>query len=233
MADINKYSLEEYVNYLFSTEDTSIVGNDYVYIYNMVAYSGFKIKNFVDAGRKFLWNVCKSVTKSCYVHTALSFDDKGKNLYEVNTKGFNAHPFDKSDNVGTTDYIDVYKINVSPRQKTIVKNLLEKKVGKKDYDYLQLVRLLLPFMAGKKNDRTIVYNEDKFTCSGFIAAVLYAAVPVFRKCVESLGKHVTYITPADYSKIDCCKFHKQINIVKSGNKNKIGSAFFFKKNIFY
>jgi hypothetical protein len=153
---------------------------------------------------------------SYYSHAGLSFDGRMTALYHVRSEGLivsKRKDFEKEEIA-----IDLYRYEVTLREKTRLQNLVRKmiKVDTK-YDFMMIGQLLGKIifrMKDKEGDRSVtpekIIESKKYICSGWVAGVMAATIKSFRSFLVKSRKKWPSFMPQDFVTVKNLVFEKRI-----------------------
>jgi hypothetical protein len=153
---------------------------------------------------------------SHYSHTGLTFDNKMTSLYHVRSKGLmvtKRKEFEK-EKIG----IDLYEYEVSLKEKRRMQNLVRHMINvKTKYDFLMIGKLLGKIIFKRKDkegDKKVsaeeIIEKKKYICSGWVAGVIAATVPKFRRYLFINKKKWVSFMPEDFVKVKDLELKKRL-----------------------
>jgi hypothetical protein len=153
---------------------------------------------------------------SYYSHAGLTFDSRMSTLYHVRSEGLvvsKRKDFEKEE-IG----IDLYKYEVSLKEKTRLQNLIRNMIRiDTKYDFMMIGRLLGKIvlrLKDKEGDKDItpekILEKKKYICSGWVAGVMAATIKGFRNYLIKARKKWPSFMPQDFVSVKSLVFVKRI-----------------------
>jgi hypothetical protein len=153
---------------------------------------------------------------SYYSHTGLTFDSRMSTLYHVRSNGLmvsKRKDFEKEEIA-----IDLYKYEVSLKEKTRLQNLIRNMIKiETKYDFMMIGKLLgkIVFkLKDKEGDKQVtpekILETKKYICSGWVAGVMAATVKGFRNYLIKARKKWPSFMPQDFVSVKNLVFEKRI-----------------------